>query len=125
MLIQIWLVHVRDRPHLFAHDSGGVVHGRGRGKAIALVEVAAQEREDRLRTREVPAGQEDEDALPRIDDRVLLLDPYAKTLPATSADWGIAKASDAHLLGDVDSVIDLDAEVANRASIFEAKAGSL
>ncbi|MGB7914816.1 MAG: hypothetical protein WCF79_05920 [Rhodomicrobium sp.] len=37
VLIRIWLVHVRDGPHLFAHDSGGVVHGRGRGKAVALV----------------------------------------------------------------------------------------
>ncbi len=37
VLIQIWLVHVRDGPHLFAHDSGRVVHGRGRGKALALV----------------------------------------------------------------------------------------
>jgi hypothetical protein len=73
VLIQIWLVHVRGRPHLFAHDSGGVVHGRGRSKAVALVKVAAHQREDRLRTGEVPNRQEDEDALTRIDDRVHLL----------------------------------------------------
>ena len=71
VLIQIWLVHVRDRPHLFAHDSGGVVHGRGRSKALALVKVAAHQREDRLRTGEVPNRQEDEDALPRIELKAL------------------------------------------------------
>ena len=41
VFIQIRLVHVRDRPHLLAHDPGGVVHGRGRGKALALVKIAA------------------------------------------------------------------------------------
>ena len=37
MFIRTRLVDVRDGPHLFAHDSGGVVHGRGSGKALALV----------------------------------------------------------------------------------------
>ena len=41
VFIQIRLVHVRDRPHLLAHDPRGVVHGRGRGKALALVKIAA------------------------------------------------------------------------------------
>ena len=73
VFIQIRLVHVRDRPHLLAHDPDGVVHGRGRGKTLALLEVAAQQREDRLRTGEVSARKQNEDALPRIDDRVHLL----------------------------------------------------
>ena len=73
VFIQSRLVHVSNGPHLFAHDPGSVVHGRGRGKTLALVKVAAQQREDRLRTGEVPAGQEDEDAVPRINDRMHLL----------------------------------------------------
>ena len=39
VFIQSRLVQVSNRPHLFAHDPGGVVHRRGRGKTLALVKV--------------------------------------------------------------------------------------
>ena len=42
-------VQIRDPPHLLPQNAGGVVHRRGSGQPFPSVEVAAQQRQDRLR----------------------------------------------------------------------------
>ena len=55
-----------------AHDAGGVVEGLCGGQAETLVEVAPQQGDDRLRARQAPAGQHDEEPLLRTDEGVHL-----------------------------------------------------
>src|ERR1700687_2559295 len=81
-------VHVGHAPHLLADHPGRVVERRGLGQALALVEVALEQGDDRLGAREAAAAEQDEHPLARLDEGVHLARDVDLVVPRVGAGVG-------------------------------------